>query len=347
MTTRSSQIDDNPPCHKTDPVGMQKHILVVDDDVAVRKALIDVLAGEGYLAVPAGGGLQAMAQAASMPLDLVLLDLNLVGQDGWHTFEQLASHHPTLPIIIITARPGQMAKATRLRADGLMEKPLDLALLLETIGKFLAESKAQRTRRRNDPGFQTCYLNVTARKPTQRSVPNQGGVPTDDRLAQEQAGGQAQRASGPKRILVVDDDLAVRQMLGRILTSEGYLVGEACNGAEALEIAAKEEFHLMLLDLNMPIKNGWDTFTQLTTENPLLRVIIITARPNELFTALGAGVGALMEKPLDFTKLLQTISSLLAEDPEVQFARIAGKLAEFYYQPSEHKRPTSTRLTSA
>ena len=144
-------------------------------------------------------------------------------------------------------------------------------------------------------------------------------------------------AATPKRILVVDDDSSVRQMLGRILTGEGYLVGKAANGVEALETAAEGQFDLMLLDLNMPVKNGWDTFERLTTENPLLPVIIITARPNQVFTALGAGVGALMEKPLDFPKLLQTISALLAEDPEVHLARMAGKRAEFYYQPAGQK----------
>jgi CheY-like chemotaxis protein len=140
-----------------------------------------------------------------------------------------------------------------------------------------------------------------------------------------------------KRILVVDDDSSIRQMLGRILKDEGYQVGEAGDGVQALEIVGREPFDLMLLDLNMPIRNGWDTFERLTTEKPLLPVIIITARPNQLFISAAAGVAALMEKPLDFPKLLQTISALLAEDPEIQHARAAGKRAEFYYQPAVEK----------
>lgn len=144
-------------------------------------------------------------------------------------------------------------------------------------------------------------------------------------------------APKPKCILVADDDASIRQMLGRILTSEGYVVHEAANGVEALAMAASVPCDLILLDLNMPVKNGWDTFERLTTANPFLPVIIITARPNQKFTALSAGVGALMEKPLDFPKLLQTISVLLAEAPEVHLARMAGKRAEFYYQPSDRK----------
>jgi len=56
----------------------------------------------------------------------------------------------------------------------------------------------------------------------------------------------------------------------------------------------------------MPVKNGWDTFEQLTREHPLIPVIIATARPNQLFTAINAGVGALLEKPMDIPMLLRT-----------------------------------------
>jgi DNA-binding response OmpR family regulator len=89
---------------------------------------------------------------------------------------------------------------------------------------------------------------------------------------------------------------------------------------------------LALLDLNMPVKNGWDTFQQLTFEHPLIPIIIVTARPNQLFTALGAGAGALLEKPMDIPTLLRTIIKLLAESSEQRLARLAGKETEFHYK---------------
>jgi DNA-binding response OmpR family regulator len=133
------------------------------------------------------------------------------------------------------------------------------------------------------------------------------------------------------RLLLVDDDPTVREMIGRVLTEAGYLVLLAANGQEALELAAATEVDLVLLDLNMPVKNGWDTFERLTTANPLLPIIIITARPNQLFPALASGVGALMEKPLDFPTLLWTICALLDEPAEKRLARFVGKTAEFHY----------------
>jgi CheY-like chemotaxis protein len=142
------------------------------------------------------------------------------------------------------------------------------------------------------------------------------------------------------KILLVDDDPAVREMLGRILIEEGYVVLPAANGQEALDLTAATQINLVLLDLNLPVKNGWDTFERLTTENPFLPIIIITARPNQLFPALASGVGALMEKPLDFPKLLQTIRRLLEEPASTRLARVAGKPSEFYYS-SGHRRTES------
>jgi DNA-binding response OmpR family regulator len=143
--------------------------------------------------------------------------------------------------------------------------------------------------------------------------------------------------SAKNRILVVDDDSSVREMLTRVLAGEDYLVCAAADGASAIEIAAATKVDLVLLDLNLPGKSGWDTLEKLTAENPLLPVIIVTARANQLFTALGSGAGALLEKPLHFPKLLQTIRQLLAEPAESRLARLAGKPAEFHYLHAQRK----------
>jgi len=142
-----------------------------------------------------------------------------------------------------------------------------------------------------------------------------------------------------KKILIVDDDPTVRVMLTRVLVGEGYQVWAAANGVAALAIAALAQVDLVLLDLNLPGQSGWDTFERLTAENPLLAVIIITARPNQLFTAMGAGVGALLEKPLDFLKLLQTVGHLLAESAEPRLARAAGNVSDFQYVPTQKGKP--------
>lgn len=153
-------------------------------------------------------------------------------------------------------------------------------------------------------------------------------------------------APGPKapermkeKILLVDDDPAIRQLLTRLLTEEGYVVISAANGVEAVERADSTKFDLALLDLNMPVMDGWETFEKITTKNPLLPFIVITARPNQLFPAVASGTGALMEKPLDMPKLFNTIRALLNEPAKVRLARMVGRPAEFHYVPPKADEP--------
>ena len=134
-----------------------------------------------------------------------------------------------------------------------------------------------------------------------------------------------------KHILLVDDDAGVRGSLHDVLVEEGYQVIPAHDGQHALEQIAATAFDLVLLDLNMPRKNGWDTFERLSAEHPLVPVIIITARPNQVFAAVGAGAGALLEKPLDIPILLHTITRLLAEPVATRLDRLAGRDVPFRY----------------
>jgi len=149
-------------------------------------------------------------------------------------------------------------------------------------------------------------------------------------------------AADVKRILLADDDPGVRGSLSEVLMGEGYVVIPANDGQQAIEIAASALMDLVLLDLNMPRKNGWDTFERLTAEHPLLPVIIVTARPNQLFTAVGAGAGALLEKPLDIPTLLRTIKRLLAEPADTRLSRLAGRETEFYYSAAKTRPPNPT-----
>jgi DNA-binding response OmpR family regulator len=112
-----------------------------------------------------------------------------------------------------------------------------------------------------------------------------------------------------RRILVVDDDSSVREMVTRVLAGEGYAVWAAADARAALEIAAAAKFDLVLLDMNL--RGRSDIIASLSRPEPSPAVIIMTARSHQIFTA--AGADALLEKPLDFTKLLQTVSRLLAE----------------------------------
>ena len=127
-----------------------------------------------------------------------------------------------------------------------------------------------------------------------------------------------------KRILIVDDDGQILKSLQKVLEGSGYNVVLAANGQEGLNKMETETIDLVLLDLNMPFKNGWDTFERMTCFNPFIPIIIITGRENQFDLASAAGVSSLMEKPLDVPLLLHNISILLAEKPEVHLKRLVG-----------------------
>lgn len=147
---------------------------------------------------------------------------------------------------------------------------------------------------------------------------------------------RALAAAHGKTILLVDDEPAVREMVGRVLAQEGYRVLTAANGAEAVAMAAADSVDAALLDLNLPGQSGWDTFERLTTTDPFLAVVIITARPNQLLTAINAGVSALLEKPLDFETLLKTVRQVLTESDRRRLERMTGQREDIYYQPVTH-----------
>ena len=146
-----------------------------------------------------------------------------------------------------------------------------------------------------------------------------------------------------RRILVVDDDQSVRNSLASVLEGENYQVLTAANGNEALQTVARTNPDLVILDLNMPSRNGWDTFEQMSRDHPLVPVVIATARSNQLFTAMSAGVGALLEKPLDIPELLETIRRLLAEPGTKHLARLAGHATDLYYSPPSENDPAAAR----
>ena len=135
-------------------------------------------------------------------------------------------------------------------------------------------------------------------------------------------------ATPAKTILLVDDDPTVREVIGDVLRAAGYFILCAASGVEALKVARTNQIDLALLDLKLPVQGGWNTFEQLTAQDPLLAVIVITTKPNQLFTALGSGMGAFLEKPLNLTLLLKTVRDLLAEPPGQRLARVVGHLAD-------------------
>ena len=113
-------------------------------------------------------------------------------------------------------------------------------------------------------------------------------------------------------ILVVDDEKDIVAALEIYLRSEGYRVLSASNGREALSIAAREDVHLILMDIMMPVMDGLTAMAQLRqTSN--VPVILLTAKGEDTDKVLGLNVGAddYITKPFNPVELLARVRSQL------------------------------------
>jgi DNA-binding NtrC family response regulator len=128
-----------------------------------------------------------------------------------------------------------------------------------------------------------------------------------------------------KRILIVDDDPSVRESLEKILVETGYDVVIATDGVDGETKLGAQAFDLLILDLNMPDRDGWDVLGCANATHPLLPVIIITGMYDQLDTTIIHGAAALLKKPIDVAPLMKVIEELLAETLEQRVGRATAR----------------------
>ena len=120
------------------------------------------------------------------------------------------------------------------------------------------------------------------------------------------------------RILVADDDLAVRDALGRALSSEGYEVAFARDGRETLAAVANDEPDAAVLDVMMPPPDGLEVCRRLRAADNTLPILMLTARRevSDRVAGLDAGADDYLPKPFALDELLARLRALLRRIPE-------------------------------
>jgi len=130
-------------------------------------------------------------------------------------------------------------------------------------------------------------------------------------------------------VLIVDDDLNIHDLACRILIQNGYRTISATDGSRGIEIAREKNPALILLDIMMPEKDGWEVLKELRNDADLANIpVLVTSVLEEQKTAEALGARAYVSKPIDKKQLLDTLKSLdiestskvliIDDDPDVR-----------------------------
>ncbi len=116
----------------------------------------------------------------------------------------------------------------------------------------------------------------------------------------------------PSKILIVDDDYAIRMTLRDVLDSLGYKVSAVATGKEGLDAAAAESPDIVIVDVRLPDINGLDVVDRLKETNPAIQCIVMTAYSRDLPAGISLdGEEGYFAKPVDLEKMLSAIKERL------------------------------------
>jgi two-component system chemotaxis response regulator CheY len=115
----------------------------------------------------------------------------------------------------------------------------------------------------------------------------------------------------PERpILVVDDDPTILATVSETLDMEGYPVVTATNGAEALEVVERTALSMVLLDMRMPVLDGWGFIRAVRERGLTVRVVVMTAAADARRWANEIGAQGVLSKPFDLDELIAAVERM-------------------------------------
>ncbi|MFH1618790.1 MAG: response regulator, partial [bacterium] len=230
---------------------------------------------DGHEVITASDGGNGLLLFKYRKPDLVILDRELPVFSGSKVLKKIREISRDVPVLVLTGfdNPEDADRYRQLGASAFISKGSGMVSLLEELKKLM---------------------------PTNLETGHAADRPT-------------QTAPERSKILVVDDEESVRRVLVRFLGGKGYEVIEARDGEEAVGIMNKEKPDLVLLDINMPKKNGVQTLKEIRAGWPETGVIMLTGN-EELELAhecMKAGAADYISKPFNFEYLETSIMTKL------------------------------------
>ena len=140
------------------------------------------------------------------------------------------------------------------------------------------------------------------------------------------------------RILFVEDDQMIGESTHILLQHEGFQVDWACTGMQALDALARQDYHLVLLDLGLPEMDGMQVLRRIREDNSIA-VLIITARDGlkDRVGGLNAGADDYLVKPYEFDELVARIRALLRRTQPLTVEKGYYQIGNIRLHPATHR----------
>jgi PAS domain S-box-containing protein len=286
--------------HNYDVLGLR--VLIVDDNATAREILVNIAQQIGLRTDTANTGqsaLEIIANAANTddPIKIMLIDWKMPGMEGVDTIRAIQQNQElkTVPLVIMATAYGkeeamQAAKTAGVNLDGFLTKPISTSDLLDATIKVIG---------------------------VQENLIRRVDIQQDAMLA---AAGQLRGA----KILLVEDNEINQELALELLASRNISVQVAANGQEALDKLSHETFDGVLMDVQMPVMDGYVATKEIRKQAHLKNLPVIAMTANvmsaDLEQAAAAGMNAHIGKPINVNEMFITMAKWI--HPTIQTQRI-------------------------
>ena len=263
----------------TQPALAGKRMLVVDDNATNRRVLALQTAKWGMVPRDSASPAEALRWLAQgEAFDLAILDMHMPEMDGLTLARQVHANHPKLPLVLFSSLGRKEAGNTEGLFAAYLGKPLRQSQLFDTLITLLAHDEVV--------------------KP--RAAPAKPALDA----------GMAVRH--PLRILLAEDNMVNQKLALRILQQMGYRADLASNGLEAVESVARQDYDVVLMDVQMPEMDGLEAARRITAKyqperRPRIIAMTANAMQGDREECLAAGMDDYVTKPIRVDALVASL----------------------------------------
>jgi len=295
-------------------------VLVVDDSATSRGILRDILESFSFEIALAPSGEEALEEIEradrEKPFELVLMDWKMPGMDGLETSRRIKTYKGLnkIPAIIIVTAYGReeiMRQADEIGLEGFLHKPVSASMLFDTVMQVLGKEVEHPSGTRSEKDKQTKEITAIA----------------------------------GARVLLVEDNEINQQVALEILEGAGFSVTVANDGRQGVEAVKEEQYDAVLMDIQMPVMDGYTASREirnLKTEIRNVPIIAMTAHAmaGDEQKSIDAGMNDHITKPIDPDQLFSTLQKWIKPTSESASAKITPVLIA----PPESDQTVSDRI---